>query len=209
MKGLSDIHSIGVIFQYSGDQLLLLLEPDPDNSSRWRLPKALIDHTLPSLGSIKLYLSKSLAITPENFTYSEQLYTFEWGGGQINICNMLLARNIPWRKPLSIYALFDPKNLPPVSAEDLSMINYALSRLKSKALYTNLPCLLLPDPFSLGQYQKIFETLTNSRVDRRNFYRKLQKSNHITPAKNTGKNRLFTSLHKNLQILSNPFRSIS
>ena len=53
------------------------------------------------------------------------------------------------------------------------ILKYALSRLKSKLIYTNIVCNLLPKKFSLSEMQKVHEIILNKKLDKRNFRKKV------------------------------------
>ncbi|MEA2098416.1 MAG: NUDIX domain-containing protein [Patescibacteria group bacterium] len=53
------------------------------------------------------------------------------------------------------------------------ILKYALSRLKSKLIYTNIVCNLLPQKFSLSEMQRVHEIILNRKLDKRNFRKKV------------------------------------
>jgi 8-oxo-dGTP diphosphatase len=50
---------------------------------------------------------------------------------------------------------------------------YALKRLRSKFEYTNAALSLLPDHFTLSELQRLYETMYNEAIDKRNFRKKI------------------------------------
>ena len=67
-----------------------------------------------------------------------------------------------------------PINKVPKLAYDHSeILKYALSRLKSKLIYTNIVCNLLPKKFSLSEMQRVHEIILNRKLDKRNFRKKV------------------------------------
>ena len=52
------------------------------------------------------------------------------------------------------------------------IINYALVRLRSKLLYTNVAYSLLPDKFTLTSLQLLYEGILGRKLDKRNFRKK-------------------------------------
>lgn len=62
------------------------------------------------------------------------------------------------------------------------ILKYALFRLKSKLIYTNIICNLLPRKFSLGEMQKVYEIVLNKKLDKRNFRKKILSLNLIKEA---------------------------
>ncbi|MCK5085042.1 MAG: NUDIX hydrolase [Candidatus Pacebacteria bacterium] len=53
------------------------------------------------------------------------------------------------------------------------ILKYALSRLKSKLIYTNIVCNLLPKKFSLSEMQRVHEIILDRKLDKRNFRKKV------------------------------------
>ena len=53
------------------------------------------------------------------------------------------------------------------------ILKYALFRLKSKLIYTNIVCNLLPKKFSLSEMQKVHEIILGRKLDKRNFRKKV------------------------------------
>ena len=53
------------------------------------------------------------------------------------------------------------------------IIDYALTRLKYKLEYTNVVYSLLPEKFTLGELQKVYEAVLKRKLDKRNFRKKM------------------------------------
>lgn len=69
------------------------------------------------------------------------------------------------------------KKLPRMAFDHGQIIKYALSRLKMKLEYTNVVYSLLPTVFTLTQLQKIYETILEKKIDKRNFRKKFAQLN--------------------------------
>jgi hypothetical protein len=79
-------------------------------------------------------------------------------------------------------AWYDLEDMPLDMAYDHKQIMQdALTYLRDNIQYNPLVFELLPDKFSLGLLQKIFETILNAKFDKRNFRRKLLKMPFIAP----------------------------
>ncbi|HVN84774.1 MAG TPA: NUDIX domain-containing protein [Candidatus Binatia bacterium] len=63
--------------------------------------------------------------------------------------------------------------LPPLAYDHNRIAAYALDRLRAKLAYTNIVYSLLPDEFTLGELQEIYEMILGTTLDRRNFRKKL------------------------------------
>lgn len=58
---------------------------------------------------------------------------------------------------------------------------YALKRLRSKFEYTNAALSLLPDHFTLSELQRLYETMYNEAIDKRNFRKKIFSLDLVEP----------------------------
>ena len=53
------------------------------------------------------------------------------------------------------------------------ILHRCVERLKSKVLYTSLPTYLMPDVFSLGELQKVYELILGNAIDHKSFRRRM------------------------------------
>lgn len=68
---------------------------------------------------------------------------------------------------------FPARRLPPLAYDHAAIGGVALDRLRAKLAYTNLVYGLLPQAFTLGELQDIYERILGRRLDRRNFRKKI------------------------------------
>jgi 8-oxo-dGTP diphosphatase len=64
-------------------------------------------------------------------------------------------------------------DLPALAFDHDRILRYAHQRLRWKLEYTALGFLLLPDTFTLGELQAVYEAVLRERLDKRNFRRKI------------------------------------
>jgi 8-oxo-dGTP diphosphatase len=64
-------------------------------------------------------------------------------------------------------------DLPPLAFDHQRILRYAHQRLRWKLEYTALGFLLLPEAFTLGELQAVYEAVLRERLDKRNFRRKI------------------------------------
>ncbi|MCK4592704.1 NUDIX hydrolase, partial [Candidatus Parcubacteria bacterium] len=76
--------------------------------------------------------------------------------------------------------------VPKLAYDHNEILKYALSRLKSKLIYTNIVCNLLPKKFSLSEMQKVHEIILGKKLDKRNFRKKVFSLNLIKEAGREG-----------------------
>jgi 8-oxo-dGTP diphosphatase len=68
---------------------------------------------------------------------------------------------------------FPASSVPPLAFDHKSILDYALDRLRNKLEYTTVGFQLLPEKFTLGELQAVYETILGRPLDKRNFRRKL------------------------------------
>lgn len=125
-------------------------------------------------------------------SYLEQLYTFDSPfrdprGHVISITYFALAPksliNLNNRGDTQTPTLFPINKLPKLAFDHKKIINYALSRLRSKLEYTNVVYSLLPAHFTLTELQDAYEAIFGKKLDKRNFRKKFLSLNLIRPTK--------------------------
>jgi 8-oxo-dGTP diphosphatase len=68
---------------------------------------------------------------------------------------------------------FPASSVPPLAFDHKSILEYALERLRNKLEYTTVGFQLLPEKFTLGELQVVYEVILGRPLDKRNFRRKL------------------------------------
>lgn len=68
---------------------------------------------------------------------------------------------------------FSIKNIPTLAYDHNEIIDYSLNVLKEKIVNTNILKSLFPNDFTLPELQKVYETVLETKLDRRNFRKKL------------------------------------
>jgi 8-oxo-dGTP diphosphatase len=105
----------------------------------------------------------------------EQLFTFDRPPD--NVCVAYLALIDAGRHPLApgqdvVEVRWFPHDDPPALAEGQdAALSYGLSRLRAKTSYAPVAVNLLPDLFTLGEMQAVYEVLLGRDLDSRNFRR--------------------------------------
>ena len=67
--------------------------------------------------------------------------------------------------------LFDVTELPSLAFDHDHIVDVALERLRGKVRYQPLGFELLPNKFTLGQLQRLYESILGRALDKRNFRR--------------------------------------
>lgn len=53
------------------------------------------------------------------------------------------------------------------------ILSYSIERLRNKVLYTSLPAYLMPQEFTLGELQKVYEVILGKELDDKSFRRRM------------------------------------
>ena len=115
-------------------------------------------------------------------SYIEQLYTF--GKPERDPALRVVSASYLALVPDSRIALmaspkyadirwFPANHIPRLAYDHDQVGRIALQRLRSKLQYTNIVYSLLPNEFTLGELQEVYETILHRRLDRRNFRKKI------------------------------------
>lgn len=105
----------------------------------------------------------------------EQLYTFDRGGEEVAVAYLALIDS--GRHPLAPgpgvaeVRWFPHDDVPAMAEGQEAVIAYGLSRLRAKTSYAPVAVNLLPDLFTLGEMQALYEVLLGRPLDARNFRR--------------------------------------
>ena len=110
--------------------------------------------------------------------YLEQLATFSGPtrdprGWSVSVCYYALV-------PTDSMKQWDPAyvarvdRLPKLAFDHAYLIAAAVDRVRSKSSYSALPTYLLPEAFTLGELQDIYERILGTKIDKSSFRRKLR-----------------------------------
>jgi 8-oxo-dGTP diphosphatase len=76
---------------------------------------------------------------------------------------------------------FPVAEVPSLAFDHRRILDYALERLRNKLEYTTVGFQLLPEKFTLGELQAVYEAILGKRIDKRNFRRKIGLLGILTP----------------------------
>ena len=69
---------------------------------------------------------------------------------------------------------FRVDGVPPLAFDHKGILDYAVERLRNKLEYTTVGFQLLPEKFTLGELQAVYEAILGRKLDKRNFRRKME-----------------------------------
>ena len=171
-------------------KLLLIRRIKPPFEKQWALPGGFVqidkDATLEE--AARRELQEETGVDLSN-VFLEQLYTFgsknrdprEWTTSVayyvlVNLNEYPLEASTD----ASDAAWFPINDLPSLAFDHEEIICTAIDRLRSKVRYEPIGFELLPRKFTLPQLQRLYETILDQKLDRRNFLRKFRKMNLLT-----------------------------
>lgn len=122
--------------------------------------------------------------------YLEQLYTFgdvdrDPFGRVVSVAYMALIPSDRMElKTTSEYGgveWFAVNGLPTLAYDHKRIIRAAVKRLRGKLEYSNIACNILPKEFTLSDLQRVYETVLDTRLDKRNFRKKILSLGLVRP----------------------------
>lgn len=171
----------GVVFGYDDADLKLLLirRAGEPFAGRWSLPGGFVEIDEDLETAARRELAEETGITQ---LYLEQLYTF--GDPKrdprervisvayyalVKLADHVLradtdAKEVAW---------FPVAELPKLAFDHERIVDTALRRLKAKVRYEPIGFELLPEKFTLGELQRLYETVLEQPLDKRNFRKKI------------------------------------
>ncbi|MFV0530482.1 MAG: NUDIX hydrolase [Flavobacteriales bacterium] len=96
--------------------------------------------------------------------------------------------------------------IPQLAFDHNEIVNRALGKLRKDTQNYNISFKLLPNKFTLGQLQKLYEVILNKKLDKRNFRKSIRKIEELIPLNEKQKNVdhkpaqlfMFRQLNKNI-----------
>ena len=178
-----------VIFTVRDDglQVLLVQRGAAPFKDRWALPGGFVREEEPLEEAALRELEEETGVRD---VYLEQLYTFgepdrDPRGRVITVAYFALIAGD--RQTLAAgtdaaAARWWPAGSPPALAFDhRQILDYAIERLRNKLEYTTVGFQLLPAKFTLTQLQRVYEAILGRALDKRNFRRKMELLDILTP----------------------------
>ena len=183
-----------VIFTIRGQQLELLLirRRDDPFQNYWALPGGFVEIDEDLETCAQRELEEETGITG---VYLEQLYTSGAPNRDprervISVAYYALVPpdriNIRAASDAKEVAWFDVKQLPLLAFDHAEIVAMAHQRLAAKLAYSTIALQFMPESFTLGELQQVYETILGERLDKRNFRKRLMTLDCI---KDTGKSR--------------------
>jgi 8-oxo-dGTP diphosphatase len=168
-------------------QVLLVQRGAPPFKDRWALPGGFVREDEPLEEAALRELEEETGVRE---VYLEQLYTFgephrDPRGRVITVA--YFAHTAGDRQALAAgtdaaAARWWPAGAPPPLAFDhRRILDYGVERLRNKLEYTTVGFQLLPARFTLTQLQRVYEAILGRALDKRNFRRKMELLDILTP----------------------------
>ena len=118
--------------------------------------------------------------------------------GYIGVCDASIIQNFNQTEKASDADWFEIDRIPELGYDHKEILNEAIKTLKDKIFTSNIMKKLYPNNFTMPELQNTYETILGTKLDRRNFRKKLLSSNIIEETNQTIKNEKIktTKLYK-------------
>jgi len=178
-----------VIFTIRDDalQVLLVQRGTAPFKDRWALPGGFIHEEEPLEQAALRELEEETGVRE---VYLEQLYTFgdparDPRGRVITVAYYALIasdrQSLAAGSDAAAARWFPAGSPPPLAFDHKEILEYAVERLRNKLEYTTVGFQLLPARFTLTQLQRVYEAILGRALDKRNFRRKMELLDILTP----------------------------
>ncbi|MBQ4822634.1 NUDIX domain-containing protein [Aquimarina sp. MMG016] len=170
-----------VVFGYKDKALHVLLikrDVDPFKDS-WALPGGLVLEDESLENAVERELKEETNVTVD---YLEQLYSFgkpdrDPRNRVVSVTYFCLVKpehhNIKADTDASDVAWFDINDLPELAFDHATILDMAKKRLRNKLTYEPIGFDLLADKFLFSDLEKLYMTILDKQIDRRNFRKKI------------------------------------
>jgi 8-oxo-dGTP diphosphatase len=151
--------------------------------SVWALPGVDVPRGSTLEGAARAALAEQTGIRGAQL---EQLYTFDRVGGEgvcvAHLCLVASERHVLTPGPGVVEVRWFPMDDPPaLDADATEVLEYGRSRVRAKAAYAPIALQLLPETFTLGELQTVYEAVLDHRLDTRNFRRDALQAGVVEP----------------------------
>lgn len=178
-----------VIFTVRDDvlQVLLVQRGAQPFKDRWALPGGFIREDEPLDQAALRELEEETGVRD---VYLEQLYTFgdpgrDPRGRVITVAYFALIasdrQTLAAGTDAAAARWWPAGSPPPLAFDHREILEYAIERLRNKLEYTTVGFQLLPARFTLTQLQRVYEAILGRALDKRNFRRKMELLDILTP----------------------------
>lgn len=160
-------------------KVLLIRRKAPPFAGKWAIPGGFVRKNESLEQAAWRELREETGVRAE---YLEQLYTFgdpkrDPRGRVITVAYFALVpaggMKIRGASDAVDARLFSVRKLPHLAFDHTEIFVCALTRLQNKIQYTNIARSLLPEAFTFGEIQDLYEEIWGRRLDKRNFRKKM------------------------------------
>ncbi len=161
--------------------VLLVRRKNPPYQGCWALPGGFVEHDEPLEQAALRELEEETSV--KNL-FIEQLYTFgqprrDPRGRVVSVAYFALINlsehRLKARSDAAEVRWFAIEQLPTLAFDHTDILHMAITRLRNKVRYQPIGFELLPDEFSLGQLQELYETVLGLPLNKRNFRSRILK----------------------------------
>lgn len=181
-----------LIFGYNGQSLKLLLVQRASEpfKNKWSLPGGFVKVTETTEQCAQRILLEKTGLQK---VFIEQLFTFsepnrDPRGWTVSVAYYALINSTQVETKIGRNTTdvqwFDWNELPSLAFDHKKIVKMGINRLKGKVTYQPVGFELLDQYFSLRSLQQLYENILENKIDKRNFRKKILKTELLIPKKN-------------------------
>ena len=171
-----------VVFGYDAEEgvsVLLIMRKFPPFQKSWALPGGLVKEDESLEEAVRRELKEESGV---DATYLEQLYSFgkpdrDPRNRVVSVAHYGLVRpkdyQLSAQTDAEDVAWFNFKKLPKLAFDHKQIIDMAIKRLRGKLAYEPVGFELLDKKFPFSDLEKLYQTLLDMELDRRNFKKRI------------------------------------
>ena len=161
------IEVVSTVFSIQNGKIVIYLAPS--DKGMYTLPYGEIYNNESCEKGLERILNNNYNL--HKLSYQEQFHTFS-SPYRSALKRLIAVGYIVISMDENINNWYSLEDLPPLAYDHKNILIKALDYLKGELMKSNIASLFLPNKFTLPQLQSVYETILQSKLDRRNFRRK-------------------------------------
>ena len=189
------IQTLGCVFAVDDGvvKVLLLKKEDEPYKGKWMLLGGSVYNTEDTDEALKREIKEKIDL---DYTYIEQFYTFSSPDRSQDLRKIAVSyigltdvNKIKQLETDKEYEFFRIDMLPKLAYDHEEILLKGIQALRYRMMKSTIAAYFMPDEFTLPEIQKVYESILDKQLDRRNFRRKLLSLDIISPIEDDSRSK--------------------